>query len=98
MVKNIVWPEIVQKQLQQAYNYIRQNSPQNAEKVKKDILNSTRELLSNPEKHPPDKYRINNDGTFRAYELHRFRISYKISKGEIIIVRVRHTKMKPQLY
>ena len=48
--------------------------------------------------YAPDKYRINNDGSFRAYELHRYRIAYRLTEKEIIILRVRHTSMEPKQY
>jgi plasmid stabilization system protein ParE len=69
-----------------------------AEKVKEDILMSTRKLIVNPEVNPIDKYRKNNDGSFRAYELHHYRIAYRITEKQIIIVRIRHTKMEPRSY
>jgi plasmid stabilization system protein ParE len=98
MVREVRWPLRAQIQLAKAYEYIRADSVQNAEKVKKDILASTRKLTSNPEIHPPDKYRKNNDGSFRAYELNHYRIAYRITEKEIIIVRVRHTSMEPKPY
>lgn len=98
MVKKVIWPPHAQKQLAQACEYIASSSPQNAQKVKTAILASTRELAAHPEKHPPDKYKNNNDISFRAYELHRFRIAYRITENEIIIVRIRHTKQNPSLY
>jgi plasmid stabilization system protein ParE len=98
MVRKVIWPPKVQKQLGKAYEYILTHSYQNAEKVKAEILASTRRLAANPEMHPEDKYRQNNDGSFRAYELHRYRIAYRVTAKEIIIVRVRHTSMEPQQY
>ena len=98
MVTQVRWPLAVQNQLAKAYQYILTDSYQNAEKVKKDILSSTRRLVNNPEMHPPDKYRKNNDGSFRAYELHHYRIAYRITEKEITIVRVRHTGMEPKEY
>ncbi len=98
MVKEVRWPAKTQRQLEKAYEYILLDSYQNAEKVKADILASTRKLAINPEIHPPDKYKTNNDGSFRAFELHRYRIAYRITKREIIITRVRHTSMEPNLY
>jgi plasmid stabilization system protein ParE len=74
------------------------HSYQNAEKVKADILTSTRKLAAHPEIYPPDKYRKNNNGSFRAYELHHYRIAYQITEKEIIIVRIRHTSMEPKSY
>ncbi len=97
-MKEVRWPLAVQKQLEEAYQYILLDSLLNAEKVKNNILLSTRKLASNPEMYPPDKYRKNNDGTFRAYELYHYRIAYQILEKEIIIVRVRHTRMKPKRY
>lgn len=75
-----------------------QDSYQQAEKVKLDILASTRKLATQPEIHPPDKYRKNNDGSFRAYELYHYRIAYRVTEKEVIIVRVRHTGMEPLNY
>jgi|SRR5665213_66059 len=98
MVREVIWPKIVQNQLSKAYEYILKDSSQNAEKVKKDILASTHKLVANPEMHSLDKYRKNNDGSFRAYELHRYRIAYQITKTQIIIVRVRHSKRIPKVY
>ena len=91
----VIWPEKARKQLQRAYLYIKKDSVQNAEKVRKEILEATRNLPPNPERFPADKYKKDNDGTFRAFELHRYRIAYQITDDEIIIVRIRHTSMKP---
>ncbi|HRE50824.1 MAG TPA: type II toxin-antitoxin system RelE/ParE family toxin [Flavitalea sp.] len=85
-------------QLRQAYNYISKESPQNAQKVKTKILSSIKELISNPKKHAADKYRLNNDGSFRAYELYKYRITYHVSDQQIRVIRVRHTKMNPLEY
>ena len=98
MVREIRWPLAVQRQLAKAYKYILQDSYQNAEKIKSDILVSTRKLSTHPEMFAPDKYRKNNDGSFRAYEIHRYRIAYRVTENEITIVRVRHTSMEPKPY
>jgi plasmid stabilization system protein ParE len=98
MVREVIWPQKVQNQLSKIYRYILLDSLQNAEKVKKDILSSTRKLTINPEIFPLDKYRKDNDGSFRAYELHHYRISFPITEKKIIIVRIRHTSMQPRLY
>lgn len=98
MVKEVRWPPRAQNQLEKAYRHILIDSYQNAEKIKADILASTRKLATNPEMYPRDKYRKNTDGSFRAYELHRYRIAYRVTEKEIIIVRVRHTAMEPKSY
>ena len=93
--QRIFWDKNALKYLQSAIEFIRKDSPQNAEKVKQEIKASVIALIDHPEKHPIDKYRINNDGSFRAYELYRFRITYFISDSEIRIVRIRHTSQEP---
>ena len=67
-------------------------------KVKEEILASTRKLATDPELHPPDKYRKENDGSFRAYELHRYRIAYRVNEKQVVVVRARHTSMEPLYY
>lgn len=98
MVREVIWPARAEKQLNKAYEYILESSYQNAEKVKEAILVSTRKLAKHPEKYPPDKYRKDNDGSFRAYELHRYRIAYRITEKQTIILRVLHTSMEPIYY
>ena len=84
--------------LKEVYNFIKKDSLQNAENVRNKILASIKDLLNNPEKYPPDKYRFNNDPSYRAYEIYKYRISYHVSPQEIRVIRIRHTKMNPQEY
>ncbi|NTS39691.1 type II toxin-antitoxin system RelE/ParE family toxin [Flavisolibacter sp. BT320] len=48
--------------------------------------------------YPPDKWKEKNQKQFRAFELHRFRISYKVTNDEIIIARFRHASQQPESY
>jgi len=92
------WSPVAISQLQKAYRYIKKDSPQNAEKVRNEIVAVTISLALNAERFPPDKYKQRNDGSYRAFELHRYRISYKIMKDVILVVRLRHTGMSPLSY
>lgn len=95
----VVWDKIAVVYLKQAIAYIKKDSPKNAKKVKTDILASANDLTKQAGKQfPPDKYRLNNDGNYRAFELHHFRISYHITEEYIRIVRIRHTGMQPKNY
>ena len=96
--RRIVWDKNAVNYLRGAIEFIRKDSPQNAEKVKQQIKNSVATLAEHPEKHPTDKYRSNNDGSFRAFELYRFRIAYFVSSSEIRIIRIRHTSQEPLSY
>jgi plasmid stabilization system protein ParE len=92
------WSPVAISQLQKAYRYIKKDSLQNAEKVRNEIVAVTISPGQCAERFPPDKYKQNNYGSYRAFELHRYRISYKIMKDEILIVRLRHPSMSPLTY
>lgn len=92
------WSPKAQVQLQKAFKYIQKDSPQNAEKVRTEIIALSENLVKHPERFPLDKYRTNNDGTFRAFEIHSYRISYRVMPDYLLIVRMRHTSMSPLKY
>lgn len=96
--RTIVWDPEAIDQLKEAYKYIEKKSPRNAAKVFDDIEAAISKLLSYPERHPLDKYKLNNDGTFRAFEKHRYRIGYRVIETEIQVLRLRHTSMEPTLH
>jgi len=91
-----VWGKGAKAELHKAYLYILLDSLQNAEMVRDDIIDATIDLTKHPEKYPLDKFKTDNDGTWRAFEMHHYRISYRIMPNEIRIVRMRHTSKSPQ--
>ncbi|HUH74929.1 MAG TPA: type II toxin-antitoxin system RelE/ParE family toxin [Chitinophagales bacterium] len=96
--RTIIWTKLAEEQLEAIYNYIKDTSIQNAEKLKIEILESTLSLIDYPEKYPNDKYKEKNNGTFKAYEIYKYRISYNFLEDKIIILRIRSTQMKPKTY
>lgn len=84
--------------MRQAYEYIKIDSLQNAEMVREKILSSIKALIKNPERHSPDKYRLDKDDSYRAFEVYKYRITYYIDITEIHVIRIRHTKMNPLEY
>jgi len=98
LLYQIVWTKRSQQHLKAAYKYISEDSPQNALKVIEDIATAVNKAVSNPEFYNADKYKVNNDGSYRAFEKHRYRIVYRYKKGIIRVLRVRHTKMEPKEY
>ncbi len=74
------------------------DSFQNAEKVKLAIIHAVKKITTNPAIHSPDKFKIDNDGNCRAFELYHYRVSYFVGKTEIRILRVKHTSMQPLVY
>lgn len=94
----IEWDSSALKQLGAAIEYIAQDSLQNAEKVYSAIIQKIEALPAHPEKHPPDKYKLNNDGCYRAFELYRLRVAYFVGENSIRILRVKHTSREPKTF
>lgn len=94
----VLWNATARKQVKQIYDYIQQESLQNARKVIIEIAEATEKLNTNPERFGLDKYKKNNDGTYRYFELYRYRIAFRIYKAHIRILRVRSTDQEPLEY
>ncbi len=76
------------------YKYIAKESILEADKAFDQIEASTEELSDQSERYPPDKYKKNNNGNYRAYEIYR----YRIAKKNIYIIRLRSTDQNPREY
>jgi plasmid stabilization system protein ParE len=98
MVRKVTWNNSALRQLKKACKYIMQHSFQNALKVNSDIFKVTDSLAFHPEKYTLDKYKRNNDGSYRTFTLHRYRVSYRVYDTEVIVLRLRHTSMEPLEY
>ena len=101
MVENqfeVIWNSMAQKQLRAIFEYIQKDSLSNAQKVVNDILISSEKLNINPERHGLDKLKINNDGSYRYFEIYRYRVAFRIYKNHVRILRVRNTYQEPYLY
>jgi len=96
--KKVVWDEQAKASLKETYNYIKKDSPQQAERVRQEILEATKRLSDYSEMHNPDKYRSDKDTRFRAFEKHNYRISYFVTEDVIRVLRFRHVKQEPREY
>jgi plasmid stabilization system protein ParE len=96
--RKIGWDKHALRQFNKSILYIAEESIQNAENVRADIIEKIEILLTYPEKCPLGKYKLENDGNYRAFELHRLRVAYFIGIDIIRILRVRHTNREPQKY
>ncbi len=96
--RKLFWTKTAIKQFEAAIKRIASDSVTNAEKVSSSILKELGKTCQNPEFFPPDKYRLNNTGVYRAFEKHHYRVTYRIADNTISVLRVRHSKMEPKEY
>jgi len=61
-----------------------------------DLTDAVGNIVQHPEKYKIDQYKKDNDGTYRAFEKHHFRVSYRNENQIVRILRIRHTKMNPK--
>ena len=96
--RKVVWDEIATDQLKQIFQFIRSDSLQNAEKVKREILKIVRSIPNHPFKFPPDKFKEENDGSYRAFVKYNYRVAYRVTGQQIKILTVRSDKQEPLIY
>jgi plasmid stabilization system protein ParE len=96
--RRIEWSRQALLQFNKAILHIAADSAQNAENVQAEILEKIEGIVVSPERYPPDEYKLQNNGAYRAFELHRLRVAYYVGDEVIRILRVRHTSREPQEY
>ncbi len=94
----IKWDLQAREELKRIVVYIGKDSAQNAQKVKEEIIDIIRSLPQHPLRFPPDKFKDDNDGTYRAFVKHKYRIAYRVEDAAILILRVRSDKQEPLPY
>jgi plasmid stabilization system protein ParE len=100
MEKTIVWTETALNQLETIYFYILESSKSVsiADKVIQNIMDAVSILNKNSEIYETDEMKYSKDDNFRAFEIYKYRISYKITSDTIYILRVRLTSRNQKFY
>lgn len=96
--KIIVWRKKALEEFADIISYIAERSERGASIVEQSILNKITPLPTNPEMYAADELKSDNDGSYRAFTVFHYRVSYKIDSDRIYILRVRHTSREPLEY
>jgi plasmid stabilization system protein ParE len=94
----VIWDNDALRVFDEFLNYVSEDSPANASIVAKAVIEVFNKIQQYPYIFPSDKYKSNNDNSYRAFELYRIRISYRVEADRILIVRCRHTKQRSVFY
>ncbi|HTB31325.1 MAG TPA: type II toxin-antitoxin system RelE/ParE family toxin [Bacteroidia bacterium] len=94
----ITWDEDAKLYFKAAIKFIKKESAQGAKKVRLEILDTIDLLPENPFLFEEDRFKLNNDSTYRAFVVYHYRITYKINRDSIQILRIRHTSQEPLEY
>ena len=90
-MKSVVWSKASLDSLEIIYNFIFENSSQNAEMVVDTLLNLGDDLAKFPERNPREP--LFNDDTIRYFPKWNFKIVYRIEENRILIINIYSTKM-----
>jgi plasmid stabilization system protein ParE len=96
--RKVTWGKRAARDFNAAIKYIRKDSEQNADKVKEIILNKINGLADDRVVHRKDPHKKNNNGKYLYFEILRYRIVYHATPGEVIVIRIRHTRREPKKY
>lgn len=90
-MKSVLWSKASLDSLETIYNFIFENSPQNAEMVVDTLLNLGDDLAKFPERNPREP--LYNDESIRYFPKWNFKIVYSIEENRILIINIYSTKM-----
>lgn len=92
----IKWNKSAVKQLIKIIEYLEsKNETIYAEHLEKEIFDQTNSLIHHKYLYQIDRIKQNNDGSFFAFEIDSYRVSYRKLPSEIRILRIRHTSRRP---
>jgi hypothetical protein len=63
--------------------------------VRIDINSTIDSLPANPFIFEEDRFMLNNNGSYRAFTVYHYRITYKVNRDSIHILRMRYTSQEP---
>lgn len=97
---SIEWAVSAKNSFFKSVEYISSSSLQGASSVISAVSKALEKAAANPEVYSPDKWKVNNNGLYRAFEVKNFRVVYKIisSKKIIKVIKFRHVRQYPLSY
>lgn len=92
----VVWTKSAIEALNYYCEFIAKESTKNAEKVRLEIINTSKKLPQHPYKYQIDEYYPNNNGSIRRYFKWNYRVVYEITKTHIVVLDVIHTSLNSE--
>lgn len=97
-IKTIVWSRDATNQYYEILEYLSLKAPEALGIVGNGLLDIIESLKTDYNFYPTDRFKQNNDGTFKSATIFSYRISYQINNTSINILRIRHTSREPLNY
>jgi plasmid stabilization system protein ParE len=95
---SIIWTENARNDFKEVLSYYKSKSPLDFKLVKEAILFNIQKISTAPNIFERDKLKKDENLSFRVFIVYHTRVTYQITKTEIIIHRIRHTSREPLGY
>ncbi len=93
--QTIIQPEVF-AEAKEIYDYIKSDSPQNAEKFKQELLDAIDKVETNPEGYPPEDYLNAKRILYRfVLVMKRWKLIFKVTKKFLVFIGIVHTSRHP---
>ena len=97
-IKQIVWSKNAENQYYEILEYLYKEAPQAIDIVANKLLDTIESLSAQYNNYPSDRFKKNNNGSFKTVVVFSYRISYQITDTSVNILRIRHTSREPLNY
>lgn len=95
----VIWQVDAKTHLKELIEHLSERYSQKFIEIIKDEIERNTKLISlRPRMFQQDILKINNDGSYRYFNVPAIRIAYKIEDDRIIVLRVRHQSQEPLAY
>jgi len=91
----IRWDRLAKESLDNIYEYILQESLQNAQKVKKELVKLVSSLSDFPEKYPREEFLKEESENYRSVGKWSYKIIYEVTDEVVIIADIFNTHQHP---
>ena len=94
----IIWSKRSLNQFRKIYDFVKVESPQGAETVREAVIQTTEKIKFTPLIFEEDRFKLLNDGSYRAFVEYHIRVTYRVKEKEILILKITHTSQMPRYY
>jgi plasmid stabilization system protein ParE len=91
----VIWDTYAKESLKSIVEYIKEDSPSAAQKVKNEFLRIARSLNDKPNRFSQEPYLEEREGNYRSVSKWYYKIIYKVTESEVHILDVFHTRKDP---
>jgi addiction module RelE/StbE family toxin len=96
-IYRVVIPPTAKASLREIIQYIHQESPSAAIKVRKKLIELSKSLKEFPERFSKEELLSDKTGNYRSVAQWHYKIVYKVLADEVVILRYIHTSRDPEL-